>query len=33
MVVPLTRYDLGIKFLDVDYDDWNALRTFISRTA
>ncbi len=31
-VVPLTRYDLGIKFLDVDYDDWNALRNFISRT-
>ncbi len=32
MIVPLTRYDLGIKFLDVDYDDWNALRTFINRT-
>lgn len=27
--VPLSRYALGIRFVDVDHDDWNALRKFI----
>lgn len=31
-VVPLTSYTLGIKFLDVDYDDWQALRNFITKS-
>lgn len=29
-IIPLTKYALGIKFLDVDYDDLNALRKFIT---
>ena len=29
--VPLTRYVLGLRFLDVDQDDWNALRKFIMK--
>lgn len=31
-VIPLTSYALGIKFLDVDYDDWQALRNFITKS-
>jgi len=31
-VVPLTSYALGIKFLDVDHDDWQALRNFITKS-
>jgi c-di-GMP-binding flagellar brake protein YcgR len=31
-IVPLTTYALGIKFLDVDYDDWQALRNFITKS-
>jgi c-di-GMP-binding flagellar brake protein YcgR len=30
-VVPFTSYHLGIRFLDIDHDDWNALRNFISK--
>lgn len=30
-VLPFTSYHLGIKFLDIDHDDWNALRNFITR--
>ena len=29
--IPLTRYALGLRFLDVDHDDWNALRNFIMK--
>lgn len=32
-IIPLTKYELGVKFLDVDYDDWNALRNFIKKGA
>ncbi len=32
-VIPFTRYELGVRFLDVDYDDWQALRNFISKSA
>ncbi|WP_461211225.1 PilZ domain-containing protein [Desulfocurvus sp. DL9XJH121] len=31
-VVPLTSYSLGVKFLDVDHDDWQALRNFITKS-
>ncbi|GAB6177979.1 PilZ domain-containing protein [Desulfobaculum senezii] len=30
-IMPLTRYKHGIRFLDVDFDDLQALRRFISR--
>jgi len=30
-LVPFTSYHLGIRFLDIDHDDWNALRNFISK--
>lgn len=30
-VVPFSLYQLGIRFLDIDHDDWNALRNFISK--
>lgn len=30
-ILPLTSYHLGIRFLDIDHDDWNALRNFITR--
>jgi len=30
-VVPFTSYHLGIRFLDIDHDDWNALRNFIAK--
>lgn len=29
--VPLTRYVLGLKFLDVDQDDWTALTNLIRK--
>ncbi|WP_245588388.1 PilZ domain-containing protein [Desulfocurvus vexinensis] len=32
-VVPFTRYEMGIRFLDIDHDDWQALRKFISKSA
>lgn len=32
-VVPLTSYAMGVKFLDVDQDDWTALRNFITRSS
>ncbi|BBD07213.1 PilZ domain-containing protein [Desulfovibrio ferrophilus] len=32
-VVPLTSYAMGVKFLDVDQDDWTALRNFIMRSS
>lgn len=32
-IIPLTRYELGIKFLDVDHDDWKALRNFIMKSS
>lgn len=32
-VMPLTRYKHGIKFLDVDFDDLQALRRFIGKSA
>ncbi len=32
-VVPLMKYELGIRFLDVDHDDWNALRNFIMKSS
>lgn len=31
-VLPLSRYELGIQFLDIDSQDWSALRKFILRT-
>jgi c-di-GMP-binding flagellar brake protein YcgR len=30
-VVPFTSYHLGVRFLDIDHDDWNALRNFIAK--
>jgi c-di-GMP-binding flagellar brake protein YcgR len=30
-LVPFTSYELGVKFLDVDHDDWNALRKYIGK--
>lgn len=32
-VIPLTSYAMGVKFLDVDHDDWTALRNFIMRSS
>ncbi len=31
-IVPLTSYALGVKFLDIDSDDWTALRRFIIKS-
>ncbi|NJB69422.1 c-di-GMP-binding flagellar brake protein YcgR [Desulfobaculum xiamenense] len=31
-IMPLTRYKHGIRFLDVDYDDLQALRSFIGKS-
>ncbi len=30
-VVPFTSWHIGIRFLDIDHDDWNALRNFIAK--